>query len=333
MLNNSTSRIACLAFLLLFNHVGGNCQDEMFHAQSIMKHEFLNPAYNSYRDYTSISLVSREQWRNTIIGSPEIYAASIYAPLKLSSLGIGLVAISETIGLRDKLSVLGTIAHNVRISNNSYLAFGYGLGIEGTTYDRERIIRQDSQLDIYSIELNYYRTIVSLGLFYLSPAFFAGISSNMLIGKDNSEGDKWLLPGFDLSVGAMYQLRRGIMFRPEVEMKYYSINSIVYDNMVKEVSTFEPIYDLSLSFLFGNRVWFGTSRRLKHSHAFSFDVIIKERFKLGYTYEIGIGDGFNRFDSQGIRVAWNFIPKPTLRGFDVGDRRLRRSNMASSLYK
>ena len=329
MATNSVLTKIGFFFLLSFNIAIGHSQEAMFQNQSIMKLEFLNPAYNSFRDYSSISIVNREQWKGNLVGNPEIYAASIYLPIRYSRIGIGLITVAERIGLRDKMSFLATITHNVQIGSESFLAFGYGLGLENTSYNLNRMIILYDYLDVNSVDLNYHRTNVVLGLFYYSSGYYVGLSSNNLIENERNSGE-WLLPGFDFAVGAMYKLRKGIMLRPEVELKHYSVTSIDYNDGVKEKSSFNSLLEVSLSALFSNRMWLGTSHRFENAHTFSFDLVIKEKLKLGYTYEIGVGEGFRQFNSQIFRLNWSFINNKARTGFD---RKRRYSVAKSYLYK
>ena len=117
----------------------GVCQEETMHTQGVMKQEFLNPAYNSFKDYTSISLMSRQQWYSSVDGSPKIYAGNVYVPVSLSGLGVGITVLKETIGLRNKTSISGSLSHNIRLGVSNYLAFGYGIGIQNLAYDMTRL--------------------------------------------------------------------------------------------------------------------------------------------------------------------------------------------------
>ena len=332
MKNNYILSICFALFVLLLECQYAVSQDEMMHTQSVMKQEYLNPAYNSFKDFTSISLFSRQQWSNTVVGSPETYAASFYTPMRLSGLGIGLITISEKIGLRNKVSASGSLTTNVRLASTSYLAFGFGLGFESTTYDRERMILQYPGLDIGDFDLNYTKTSITLGFFYYATHVFCGLSSNTLIDRQRISGD-WFLPGFDFSLGSMHQLNKNVMFRPELAIKYYHVRDVVYDDGIRNISFFDPIYELSANFLLDNRLWLGTSRRFNQAHTFSVDVIIHEKLKLGYTYELGIGSGLNQFNSQGIRLSWNFTSSDRARrNFQLPSGSVHRSS-TNYLYK
>ena len=336
-MNNNFTYIRNFRHLLLLIHLLGislmaHSQDVVMHTQGLTKQEFLNPAYNSFKDYVSVTVAARHQWQAKVAGRPETYAADVYVPRHLSRLGLGLVVLNEKIGLRDKTSVQGTLAHNVRLGETSFLAFGYGLGVESTAYDQDRIITDDSNFVPGLYDLNSMLMNVSLGLFYYSPHFFAGASSYGLVNKKRIS-DEWYLPGFDFNFGTIHQLNRNIVFRPDLVIKYYPVSEVEYRTQSLTQDKFtEPVFDLSANFLFGNKVWLGTSRRFKQAQIFSFDIILADRLKLGYTYELGIGKGLNQFDSQGVRLAWNLLFDNARNGFTAASGRHRPSN-TNYLYK
>ena len=319
--------------LLLLTHLSLQlaAQDVLMHTQSITKQEFLNPAYNSFKDYTSVNLMSRHQWFNKMPGSPEMYAANMYVPISLSGFGIGFTAISESIGLRQKVSFAGNLSHNVRVSTQNYLAFGYSLGIQNISYDMNRL-RTYPDITISGLDLNTTNTNIGIGFFYYSPVFFAGISSNTLINGSKYQ-DNTFLPGFDLTSGFMYRINDQILLRPDFILKYYPVDELIYRNGEVFKSKTDPILDVSINILLDEKLWLGTSHRFGQAQTFSADVIIKESYKIGYTYELGTGKGMNQFSSHGIRLAWNIIPRAALQRFDRHGRINLRGKMNTYLYK
>ena len=314
------NRIKICFVILFFVQLGlqGFGQDEIMHTQGVMKQEFLNPAYNSFKDYTSINLMTRQQWYNQMDGTPKIYAANVYIPVSLSGLGVGLTVIKESIGLRDKISFSGSLSHNVRLGTSNYLAFGYGLGIQNISYDMNRLKAypdfSTSGLDLNSTNLN-----TQLGIFYYGPMYFAGLSSNILFSKNNYSSGS-LLPGFDFSAGFVCKISDEVIFRPDMILKYYQVD--VYNSESSEIkkSTTDPILDLGVNFLLADKLWVGTSHRFGEAQTFSVDVFVRDAFKVGYTFELGLGKGSNQFNSHGIRLVWDIKTQRAFQGFDRAGR-------------
>jgi len=309
--------------LLLIIEKGSAASQEVMHCQSVVKQEYLNPAYNSFKDYISVNLLARTQWVG--VGyHPEVYGANFYMPLRLSRLGVGFTLLSEEIGLRNVNSFNVSLTHNIRVSMRSYLSFGYGVGAELSSYDREKIIAKNDNYLNYDIDWTTASPSVKLGIFYADPHIFAGLSSNMVIGSDNNED--WYLPGFDFVCGAMYRLSKTVFFRPDLIIKYYRNEQIVVTESEPVNSYVPPVYDLSVSFLLDERVWLSTSHRFNLAHTFSVDFLVASNLQLGYSFELGIGEGLNHFNSHTISLSYKINSGKALGGFqkevryDYGNR-------------
>ena len=68
----------------------------------------------------------------------------------------------------------------------------------------------------------------------------------------------------------------------------------VVDGIQKNESMVPPIMDVGVSFLLGERLWLGTSHRLGEAQTFSVDVVVRETFRFGYSYELGLGKNVNQ---------------------------------------
>ena len=292
-------------FLLISLHSGA--QDVSMHTQGILQQEFLNPAYNSFKDYTSMSVYNRMQWDNKFKYAPESYVANIFVPINQTRLGLNAGVIVEDIGLRNTTELKLSLCNNIRININSYLAFGYSVGFLQNNFDRDKIISypdEDLSFLLNQTDLNTIYPTVSLGILYLSRKWFAGISSMTTSLKKDMDNSQYL-PGFDFSCGAMFRLSPWLKMRPGFIMKYYNEKVTKSENGVVNNNYRVPaIYDFATNFLIANRVWLGTSHRLNQAQTFSIDLLVGKSFKVGYTFEYGIGDGLNQFNSNGLRLSY-----------------------------
>lgn len=110
------------------------------HTQGIMQQEFLNPAYNSFKDYMSIAFYNRMQWGNKFEYSPETYVTNLFMPINKTRLGANLGVIVEDIGLRKTTEFKLSLCHNIQLTQHSFLAFGYSVGFLQNSFDRNKII-------------------------------------------------------------------------------------------------------------------------------------------------------------------------------------------------
>ena len=320
-----------LLFFIFHLCITGFAQDVLLQTQSTMKQEFINPAFSSLKSYTSINLMSRYQWLNQLSGAPVTYAANVYIPISVTGLGVSFMAINHSVGLRKKTSFTGSFSHNLRINRANFLSLGYSVGLQNVSFDTKRL-QSYPEVNIDGIDLSDTDVGVSIGMLFYDPAFFVGLSSTMLITRSKySPG--WMIQGFDFTAGYMYSISKSVFFRPDMVLKYYPAKQFLDGYGENSQSAAAPVLDVGLNFLVADRLWLGTSHRLGQAQTFSVDVIIKEAFKFGYVYEIGMGKGLNQFSSQGIRLGWSFISKSGLKGLRSSDHHYISGKMCTYMYR
>lgn len=296
--------------LLCFVNVLVLRAQEMMHLQSVVKQEFINPAYNSFKDYSSINLISRLQWVN-LPHNPEVFGANVFVPLK-NRLGVNVTLLRENIGLRKVSSADVCLSSNIQLGKQSFLAFGYGIGVQSNYYRTDEIISYDDGNYLFGNEnWDAHKFMVKLGAFYMTKYIFAGVSGNMLVDR-NWNDQLVLCPSWDFLVGGMFKIKRNILFRPDLVVKYYRTEFIKVDGGIEEASYVPPVVDPALNFLFYNRIWAGISYRVNMAATVSFAVKVNNNMKFGYTYEYGIGDGVNQFSSHGLTITFDFKQKASL---------------------
>ncbi|MGE5428835.1 MAG: PorP/SprF family type IX secretion system membrane protein [Methylococcaceae bacterium] len=320
-----------LLFFLFHLCVTGFAQDVLLQTQSTMKQEFINPAFSSLKSYTSINLMNRYQWLGQLSGAPVTYAAHVYIPMSETGLGVSFMAINQAVGLRKKTSFSGSFSHNLRINRANFLSLGYSVGLQNVSFDTKRL-QAYPDINLDGINLSDLDVGVSIGMLFYDPTFFVGLSSNMLITK-SMYSPGWMIQGFDLTAGYMYRISNSVFFRPDMVLKYYPAKQFLNEFGENSQSPAAPVLDLGVNFLVADRLWFGTSHCLGQAQTFSVDVIIKDAFKFGYIYEIGMGKGLNQFSSQGIRLVWSFISKSELKRFNRTERHNLSSKMCTYLYR
>lgn len=296
-------KFTCLIFVLIFWGQTGSGQ-EMMHLQSVVKQEYINPAYNSFKDYISLNVISRLQWVN-LPYHPEVYGANLYIPVNGKRLGFNTTLMRENIGLRKIISMDVSLASSVQLSETGTLAFGYGLGIKSTNYRTEDII---SNYDEYLFDhevWNSQKVTSKLGLLYAGSQFYTGISANLVIDKDWE--DRYVLwPSIDFIAGGTFRISDHVVFRPDIVIKYYKAETADVYNQKVNSSYLDPVVDPGISFQLFSRLWLGTSYRFKMAQTFSLTVEAAKDLQLGYTYEYGIGEGVNQFSTHGLNLSYRF---------------------------
>lgn len=287
-------------------------QDVPMHTQGLLLQEFLNPAYNSFKDNVSISLYNRAQWGNKFRYSPETYAGNIYMPLKKTRLGANFKVIVEDIGLRNTTEFSAGFCHNVNISEKVHLALGYSVGFLQNSLNENKIISypdEDLSFLLAQSDLNRIYPLAAIGLYLYTDIWHLGLSS-MTAGLNKNRDDSQYFPGFDFALGAKFKLSSSLEFCPELIMKYY--NEKAYSSnkgVILKIENIPMVYDLAANFILRDKVWLGTSHRFAQAHTFNLDIKVLNNMKVGYVFELGIGDGLNQFNSSGLRLVYEIMDR------------------------
>ena len=287
---------------------GGNAFSQFeLSVPAITKQEFFNPAYNSYKEYVSLNLMSRQQWYNAGVDGPKVVAVNAYIPLGERALGLGSTIISEKVGLRNVNTAYLSLSKKLRLATDTYLALGIGVGVQSESYNRKEMIHYP-EVNFNRVELNQTNPAFSLGMMAMISKFFVGVSSNITLSKNDF--DYKYLTGFDGTIGMVNVVNDDFVYKLSLVGKYYIQNQIKADRDGHLNNGYvSPILDLSFHCFLFNSIWLGTSHRLNEAQTLTVSTRLGKvrKITLGYTYEKGIGKGLNRYDTQGIFLSYNFF--------------------------
>jgi len=248
-------------------------QDAVLYSQLFNQPELFNPAVNGTAEGARVGLYYRDQWRN-VEGAPKTMALNAFYPLPNKKLGVGLSAFNQNMGLREINFLMVNLNSHVDMNKNSTLSFGIRIGMEFSSYDREKIISIDNSSLNYE-DLNSVSPAFNFGLVYQSPKFYLGLSSFQITFKDELSKGK-LLTGVDLLAGYFYQTNSKFIVYPNLTYKTY----------FSKYSVIEP----GVSLYFTDKVGVGVGYRVGESIKVNFKVKLSEKLVMGYSYDYSVGD-------------------------------------------
>lgn len=299
-------KVVALTLVLVFFVIEESMSQFETSSPSIPKQEYFNPAFNAYKSYGSLNVMYRQQWVNGVNRAPSLLGVNLYVPAGKRGLGVGGTLISEEIGLRNVNTLLFSGSQGVRLSPDSYLALGVGVGLKVDSYQIDRI-RSYTGIDLSQIERRQVNPVISFGMLALLRDVFMGVSTNLRV--NDQDFDFTYITGFDFCLGRVFAINPDFVLRSIVVGKYYketrynSINGEITDEFIP------PVVDWSTSCLFYNKLWIGTGVCFGQAAHLFVNSRLSSRLSLGYKYEVGIGSGLNRFNSQGIYLSYNFVKK------------------------
>ncbi len=136
--------ILALNFLTLVIHA----QQENQYTQFPYLLANVNPAQAGAEDHLSVTVMNRNQWAG-INGAPKTQLLSIELPSVLNSLGFGLNASRQTVGISEKIDVQGIYAYKISVKQHAI-----SLGLQGSYRNQSQDFTKDELVAIQGFELD-----------------------------------------------------------------------------------------------------------------------------------------------------------------------------------
>lgn len=256
-------------------------QQDPHYTQYMYNMNVMNPAYAGSKDNLSIGLLYRMQWVN-MEGAPSTGTLSIHSPVG-KNVGLGLSAITDKIGPVEENNVYADFSYTLNLGGEHRLAFGIKAG---ATFHKVGLFSQigngfvpQSNDVAFSEDTNNTYLNVGAGLFYYTQNYYLALSMpNMLDAKHldvrhnndsyefGSETQHYFLTG-----GYVFQLSPNTKFKPSF--------------MLKSAFKTPTSLDVSMNFLFFEKLELGGTYRLDDSFGGMINFAITPNVRIGYAYD------------------------------------------------
>lgn len=299
VLDKKSNKKQLFLYLFFAFYVATSSAQQMPHyTQYLYNMQVLNPAYVGSRADLSISVVSRQQWVG-IEGAPTTKTFSINGRT-IRGLGLGLTVVNDKIGLAESTNANVDVSYTLVTSENSRLALGLKGGLTFFSNNLSKGITPDN--DIYASRNGNYPNI-GFGAYFYTPKFYVGLSLPSLLktplfkAYDTTNNTTGLSNhvNYFFSTGALFNVSDNIQFKPSTIVKY---------------TTNLPVsIDFNTNFLYKNTLETGISYRYKNSVSALFAIIIKEKFRVGYSYDYNLSNFGSNLSSHEIVLQIDFSLK------------------------
>lgn len=240
----------------------------------------LNPAYAGRHDYTSFTAMYRDQWIN-IPGAPKLTTFTGQTGIKDKNVGIGFLISEDKIGVHNNLSMYGSYAYNVRLSNGAKLSLGLQGGIDMLRSDWTKLVISDLNDPLISGSENNYFPNFGTGIFYHSERLYMGFSIPYILTNRKAKNNDFFQ---DVRHSRNYYITAGSLFDVGVRLKVKpSILLRIEDNM--------PFaFDLNANFFYDDIIDLGFSYRHGDAVIGILGLQVNRFIKFSYAYDYIISD-------------------------------------------
>ena len=264
-----------LLLMLFVPREGVSQQDPVFN-QYMNNLLTVQPAYAGMTGYLNVTELSRIQWVG-FDGAPTTNTITIQGPFQKYNIGIGLSLINDKFGPVRQNGLYADYAYRILINDDQYFSFGIKGGFNRYEALLSELPTHDPNDPIAIQDINKkYLPNFGVGFLWHSDVFFIGFSiPKFFKNKISSES--------------------GVSLYKE-EINYYGMGGVVFD--ISEAVKFKPtflyrwsegspgIVDLTVNFLFFDRIWAGATYRLKNSYGLLFQAFVNKQLKIGYAYDL-----------------------------------------------
>ncbi|MBL4656486.1 MAG: type IX secretion system membrane protein PorP/SprF [Flavobacteriales bacterium] len=296
------NKIGWALFILpffLFN-LEVSAQQEPLFSQYMFNKLIVNPGYAGSSGMLNASLAYRQKFIG-LEGAPKIQGLTIHAPFKTKSMGFGIKAIHESLGVTSQNEVSAIYAYHLDLAKGR-LSLGAEGGIFNQSIDFNNLrktIQDDNALPVGKESLLV--PDAAFGLYYSSEKFYVGGALYHLLqnelnysgytGKDRTLIAKLSSHSYVLG-GYKFKARDNIRVEPSLLFKYVAGVPLQIDMNVNV--TFKEVFTIGGTF------------RTKNAIVFLFQYSFKDRLKFGYAYDyIFSGLSSSRYSSHGIMLSYN----------------------------
>jgi len=252
-----------------------------FTNQYVLNPLTINPSFAGNRGSLNIAAFYRKQWVG-IPGAPQTMTLAVDAPMLDDKLGLGLIIISDKIGVTNATQFNTNYAYKINVGDG-ILSLGLGAGVILTHTAWSDLIVLDPGDDYYLIDSRMFVVPnFSFGTYYSNRNYFAGLSIPKLLGyKFNFDKNKYVLNNnpdeyyFLLNTGYLFDISPKVKFLPSSLIAFSPGDKL--------------LYDINAHFNFVNRLWIGASYRNNRSIGALIQFQLNNQVKFGYTYDFDFG--------------------------------------------
>ena len=289
--------------LLCFNHVTLRSQDRPSYNQYNLYHPLINPAAMGGFDQVNALLLFNYQLVG-FDGAPMHFVGDVSLPLGKSNALLGIQAIHERMGVRNRTMGGASFAYRVKLNLKNYLSFGLSAMFQNLNINWTQI--QNGDLNdplIQNQNQQWWAPDFRLGTYYFSERVYAGFSVGNLfsiqgngdLSTDINNIHFYLQGGLRIPVGQWELL-------PSV--------------LVKQVVGAPMQIDVNAQVMYNNVLGLGLSYRTLNQLVAQVSVNIAQRFRIGYGFNMGMGFR-NNTQFTGHEVVLIYSGKKTKKNIGV----------------
>jgi type IX secretion system PorP/SprF family membrane protein len=242
----------------------------------------INPAYCGAGEVSDLMFMTRQQWLG-YSGAPENYYLAMQVPFQNRKMGIGLDFQRNTSGPFVQNGLFLNYAYEIKLAEESSLRFGLRAGINSYRILYSRLLLLDPGDELFGQDvMQRILPNAGAGIVYTWKDLYMEISAPLLLSNELASGkeDKTGMLNREARLlhfesGISLSLAEGVAMKPGIG---------IWLNQ-----SAPGLVDLKLTTVIRDVASFGLTYRVKGAFSGSFTYRIKDKWFIGYAYELPVG--------------------------------------------
>jgi type IX secretion system PorP/SprF family membrane protein len=282
-----------LAMIFVSLCFSAKAQQDPLYSQYLNNPFVLNPAYAGLTDNLNLSLSYRTQWAS-FEGSPKTANLNGHMSLVNNKMGVGAMFISDQIGNSTINEFFGSYSYRINVTDDKVLSFGLQAGFANYQIDNSKTNPFDKTDALFIGSNSETKPSFGFGAILKSEKFFVSLSvPRMLKTTVETQGKQASLytQHYYLMGSYLFFVSERIRFKPSV--------------LAKLVGGAPASMDLNASLIIHESYQAGVLTRNFNTYGLFLQAILKDSFRLGYTFEVPTGSSVgSNFTSHEITLGF-----------------------------
>lgn len=267
-------------------------QQNALFTQYIDAQLYSNPAYAGSNDVMSFAGIHRQQWAG-FKGAPMTTGLMVHSPLHYESIGVGLEVWNDRIGTLNRSTIAGNFAYRFRFKKGGKVSIGIKGLVDLNSADISGLSNGENDPRAIAMTTSFQPN-AGVGILYKSPKWFLGVGvPRVLTNRDTTsnggytnEMDAYLLAGVVVNLKNQWKLR------PSTQVRLGQFTSLSID--------------VTATFIYKDAFYIGFNHRVFESVGVIAQYQISSRFKLGYSFDLGVSPTLRTTNFGSHEVALSY---------------------------
>jgi type IX secretion system PorP/SprF family membrane protein len=261
----------------LFGILKLSAQQEPMYTQYMFNTLSVNPAYAGTRNALNLNTLTRLQWVG-LEGAPKTFSVALHSPINKRKVGLGLTLVTDEVGPVRNTYFTANYAYRLKITDKLTLSMGIKGGISNYYAGLSELKVNDEGDPHFMSDEKKLSPNIGIGFYLYSDKYYVGFSAPKLIettiDEEYAASKNELKRHYYIIGGYIWQLNSRWLFKPTL--------------LTKAVSGAPVSNDITMQFLYNDRIWMGAMYRIGDAAGLFVDVKINRQIMVGYGYDFSL---------------------------------------------